>query len=133
MQFNIDTIPDEEVSTAIKSKKRSANEVDPASSDAAWHDEDDDELLINLDTTNRLKKLKTASHKSSVVSGQQLSELLQKRYFPTLFPLFTYCYGYVYGFAGLSQRKQYGVFQLLLTENMTLMTYLMKKVLHKFS
>jgi len=82
IEFNIDTIPDEEV---IKSKKRSANEIDPTittSSDAVWHDDDDDELMINLDATNRLKKLKTASHKTSVVTGQQLSELLQKRFEP---------------------------------------------------
>lgn len=60
----------------------------PGSNDAivapAWHDEDDEEVVVNLDQTARLKRLKfskTASG-SNVVSGTELSALLRERFQP---------------------------------------------------
>lgn len=49
---------------------------------AVWKDDEDDNIEINLNNTNRLKKLKRFSNNGSksVVSGAELSELLQQRF-----------------------------------------------------
>jgi hypothetical protein len=48
---------------------------------AAWEDEDDALLEINLDDTDRLKKLKTKSKKGKgVISGTEFSSLLKERF-----------------------------------------------------
>lgn len=52
----------------------------PKAGGAVWQDEDDDELVVDLNQTNRLKKLKTSEHTSSFVTGSQLSGLLKSRY-----------------------------------------------------
>jgi hypothetical protein len=59
----------------------------------AWEDEDDALLEIDLDDTDRLKKLKTQTKKGkSVVSGTEFSSLLKERYEYT----YTYIYIYIY-------------------------------------
>lgn len=44
----------------------------------AWNDDDDDEIDINLDKTDRLKKFKTKNNKNNI-SGTEFSSVLQKR------------------------------------------------------
>ena len=48
---------------------------------AAWKDEDDDQVRINLDSTHRLKRLKfsKSASGSNVVTGAELSTLLRER------------------------------------------------------
>jgi hypothetical protein len=47
---------------------------------AVWEDEDDELLEVNLDDTDRLKKLKTKTKKGkSIVSGTEFSSLLKER------------------------------------------------------
>lgn len=47
---------------------------------AAWSDEDDNDITIDLSSTNRLKKLrKDNSNHNNKVTGKQLSSLLQER------------------------------------------------------
>ena len=64
VDFNIDTNPNKGVAVA--------------SDGPAWVDDDDDHLHINLDETNRLKKLKKADS-SAVVTGSEFTSLLQER------------------------------------------------------
>jgi hypothetical protein len=47
----------------------------------AWHDEDDDDLRVNLDNKARLKRLKYSKQASgsNVVSGSEFSNLLKER------------------------------------------------------
>ena len=57
----------------------------PPSLSAAWQDEDDDTLDVNLSATNRLKKLKRGNSSSggdaeTTVSASALSQLLQERF-----------------------------------------------------
>ncbi len=44
---------------------------------SAWHDEDDDEIEINLDDTDRLKKLK--KNNENIVSGKEFGDALKER------------------------------------------------------
>lgn len=46
-----------------------------------WHDEDDEQIVVNLDKTSRLKRLKFSKQASgsNVVSGRELTNLLQER------------------------------------------------------
>lgn len=66
MQFSIDT---------------GAAPVVEVTGGPVWHDEDDDELEIDLTDTNRLKKLKLSkfAEDKDVVTGAELSKLLQER------------------------------------------------------
>ncbi len=72
LQFVIDTAP-----SAI-SEPVSKKSTVPGG--AVWHDEDDEELVVDLNGSNRLKKLKTGEMTSTFVSGTQYSALLQNRY-----------------------------------------------------
>lgn len=47
-----------------------------------WHDEDDDDLEIDLTEKNRLKKLKLSnlSEGKDVVTGNSFQKMLQERY-----------------------------------------------------
>ena len=61
---------------------------------AVWEDEDDELLEVNLDDTDRLKKLKTKTKKGkSIVSGTEFSSLLKERcvYCTTLYCTVLYC------------------------------------------
>ena len=50
------------------------------SSDKVWHDEEDDEIEIDLTATSRLKKLrKSESQQDSVMKGDVFSNVLQER------------------------------------------------------
>jgi U3 small nucleolar RNA-associated protein 18 len=73
INFVIDTAPSE--IGAASSAKQTA-----VSGSAVWHDEDDDQIMVDLNGSNRLKKLKTGEMTSSFVSGSQYTELLQNRY-----------------------------------------------------
>ncbi len=54
--------------------------IDDSVIGSAWHDEDDDFLEINLDSADRLKKLKNfVDSGSGKVSGADLSSVLQER------------------------------------------------------
>jgi len=44
-----------------------------------WHDDDDEEVVVNLDTSNRLKKLKDSKH-DSFVTGTVMTEKLRERF-----------------------------------------------------
>lgn len=59
-----------------RNKEEAADDSEPA---AAWEDEDDDNLQVNLDETDRLKKLKKMAS-SNIVSGKELSSLLRERF-----------------------------------------------------
>ena len=50
---------------------------DSTNSTAVWHDDDDDKVEINLNLTDRLKKLKKKD--SNVISGTELSQTLKER------------------------------------------------------
>ena len=58
----------------------------PRTSEAAWKDDDDDDLQVDLRKTDRLRKLQKAdgegklNAKDSEVSGSQLSKLLRERF-----------------------------------------------------
>eukprot|EP00605_Chrysophyceae_sp_TOSAG23-4_P001037 GSChrysophyteH1.ASY1.ANO1.1140.1 assembled CDS len=58
----------------------------PRTSEAAWNDDDDDDLQVDLRKTDRLRKLQKADSegklnaKDSEVSGSQLSRLLRERF-----------------------------------------------------
>jgi hypothetical protein len=71
----IDTAPDKSIleEPAILSSTTGA---------AVWRDEDDEELIIDLNQTDRLKKLIPISDKNrkkSTVTAEELSKLLQDR------------------------------------------------------
>ena len=54
--------------------------VQELSPPAVWEDEDDDLLEVNLNDTDRLKKLKTKTKSGQdVVSGSEFSSLLKER------------------------------------------------------
>ncbi len=67
VQFTIDT------SGSFPSSKATVETV--------WHDEDDDNLEIDLSGTNRLKKLKLSkySNGNTVISGGNFQKMLQER------------------------------------------------------
>ena len=50
----------------------------PPSMDAVWHDDDDDKVEIDLNQTDRLKKLKKAE--KNIISGTELSQTLNERW-----------------------------------------------------
>ena len=53
------------------------NGSDSTYSSAAWHDDDDDRVEIDLNSTDRLKKLKKSVN--DVISGTELSQTLKER------------------------------------------------------
>eukprot|EP01039_Chlorochromonas_danica_P000889 gene889-970_t len=69
VQFSIDTAP-----TAVKDNDAIQQPV--------WHDEDDEQIVVNLDKTSRLKRLKFSKQASgsNVVTGRELTNLLQERF-----------------------------------------------------
>lgn len=75
VQFTIDTKP-----TAMSSAALTTSQPAASASGAVWFDEDDEQLRVDLEATNRLKKLKTGDMTSAVVSGAEYTELLQARY-----------------------------------------------------
>lgn len=75
VQFTIDTKP-----TAMSSAALTTSQTAASASGAVWFDEDDEQLRVDLEATNRLKKLKTGDMTSAVVSGAEYTELLQSRY-----------------------------------------------------
>jgi len=44
-----------------------------------WHDDDDDAVIVDLDSSNRLKKLKSSKH-DSIVTGTAMTEKLRERF-----------------------------------------------------
>jgi hypothetical protein len=69
-QFTIDTAGDQTI-------------VAKHSDGPAWHDEDDNDIVIDLNQVNRLKKLKTSDKNKSMkslVSGNEYTELLKERF-----------------------------------------------------
>ena len=54
---------------------------------AAWHDEDDDNVMVDLNSKDRLKKLRKLDKngkllKNTMVTGTEFRELLKKKFFP---------------------------------------------------
>lgn len=45
---------------------------------AAWHDEDDDDVVVDLSKVDRLKKLR--KDETNVVSGTEFTNLLKERW-----------------------------------------------------
>jgi hypothetical protein len=78
VNFMIDTSPNFQLQEKINEKEKSSSSV--------WHDEDDDELLVDLNQINRLKKLKASlsttqnQKKRALVTGHEYSQLLKERY-----------------------------------------------------
>jgi hypothetical protein len=68
LQFSIDTNPS--ITSAISEEAQ-----------AVWHDDDDEKVMVDLDHTARLKRLKYSKKNvgKSKVTGVQLSELLKER------------------------------------------------------
>jgi len=58
-------------------------------SEAVWHDVDDDELVVQLDSAPRLKKLKKTND-STEITGTELSQRLRSRFILTL--IFYWCH-----------------------------------------
>ncbi len=68
--------PDKDTSSkGAKVKGKRKEEVAPA---AVWHDDDDEDININLEDTNRLKKLKKDDQ--AIITGHQYTDLLQERF-----------------------------------------------------
>jgi hypothetical protein len=78
VNFMIDTSPNFQLQEKINEKEKSSSSV--------WHDEDDDELVVDLNQINRLKKLKASlstaqnQKKGALVTGHEYSQLLKERY-----------------------------------------------------
>jgi hypothetical protein len=78
VNFMIDTSPNFQLQDKINEKEKSSSSV--------WHDEDDDELVVDLNQINRLKKLKASlstaqnQKKRALVTGHEYSQLLKERY-----------------------------------------------------
>jgi hypothetical protein len=49
------------------------------STDSVWHDDEDEDIEIDLTKTNRLKKLRKSDQDPTVVSGEVLTNVLQER------------------------------------------------------
>lgn len=55
--------------------------VEEVESKGAWNDKDDDDLVVNLDSVNRLKKLKKSNApEDSNISGKEFGNLLKQRF-----------------------------------------------------
>lgn len=50
------------------------------STDSVWHDDEDEDIEIDLSKTSRLKKLRKSDLDPTVVSGEVLTNVLQERF-----------------------------------------------------
>jgi len=50
------------------------------SSDKVWHDEEDEDMEVDLTQTNRLKKLRKSDEDATVVTSDKFSNALKERY-----------------------------------------------------
>jgi hypothetical protein len=55
------------------------------SADSVWHDDEDENIEIDLTKTNRLKKLRKSDQDPTVVSGEVLTNVLQERWVTSRF------------------------------------------------
>ena len=51
----------------------------PTSSDKVWHDDEDEDLEVDLTQTNRLKKLRKSEEEATVVTSDKFSNALKER------------------------------------------------------